>query len=148
MNPVSRPVGVGVTGVVIALGLAGVLLSVQLEVGTPSKPGPGFWPLVAASVVTGCAVLLLLTERSTSDYERFGPKVVQVAGAVGSLIAFAALLEAIGMLLAAGLLMLFWLRVLGRQGWLVSVVIAVVGPLVAYVLFVVALGVPLPVWPG
>jgi putative tricarboxylic transport membrane protein len=148
MNPVSRPVAVGVTGVVIALGLAGVLLSVQLEVGTPAKPGPGFWPLVAASVVTGCAVLLLLTERSTSDYERFGPKAVQVAGAVGSLIAFAALLEAIGMLLAAGLLMLFWLRVLGRQGWLVSVVIAVVGPLVAYVLFVVALGVPLPVWPG
>ncbi|WP_219419796.1 tripartite tricarboxylate transporter TctB family protein [Pseudonocardia nigra] len=148
MHPVSRPVAMGVTIAVIALGLVGILLSVQLEVGTPARPGPGFWPLVAACVVTGCAVLLLVTERSTKDYERFGSEAMPVAGAVASLAAFAVLLETIGMLLATGLLMLFWLRVLGRQTWLVSIAVAAAGPMVAYLLFVVALGVPLPVWPG
>ena len=43
------------------------------------------------------------------------------------------------------LLLLFaWLRFLGRESWLSSAVIAVASTAVAYALFIIGLGVPLP----
>lgn len=147
METVSRAVAAGITTAVIALGGAGIVLSLRLGVGTPAQPGPGLWPLVAASIVTVCAALLMVTEKSTADYERFGSRAPRVAGAIASLVVFAAVVELLGMPIASGLLMLYWLRALGGQSWLVSLSVAIAGPAVAYALFVSALGVQLPVWP-
>ncbi|NUQ90863.1 MAG: tripartite tricarboxylate transporter TctB family protein, partial [Glycomyces artemisiae] len=57
---------------------------------------------------------------------------------------YASLFEVVGFELPTLLLLFAWLRFLSRESWLTSAVVAVSATAVAYALFILGLGVPLP----
>ncbi|TQM02803.1 tripartite tricarboxylate transporter TctB family protein [Pseudonocardia kunmingensis] len=115
----------------------------DLDVGSLTQPGPGFWPLVltVALAVTALLGLAIDTEAGT---ERFGAESWRVGVGVVVLYLFIVLFSYAGVILPGILLVMFWLKVLARESWKVAVGVGVVGTLLSYLLFVVALGVALP----
>jgi hypothetical protein len=63
---------------------------------------------------------------------------------VVSLLAYAALLPMIGFEIPTVLLLFFWIKILGREGWRSAVTVSLVATAVVYGLFVLLLAVPLP----
>jgi putative tricarboxylic transport membrane protein len=61
-----------------------------------------------------------------------------------SLLAYSWLFERIGFEIPTALLLLLWLKVIGRESWKSSIIITVVATAVFYLLFVTGLGVSLP----
>ncbi|GAA1152861.1 tripartite tricarboxylate transporter TctB family protein [Kribbella jejuensis] len=127
-----------------AIGIGGLVGSVALGLGQLTHPGPGLWPFVVSVVVTVLAVALALVGRHGTDTEKFSRASVLTAIAVLSLIVFAALLPTIGFEIPSLLLTFVWLRFLGKESWVSSVVITVVTVAAFYVLFVLLLQIPLP----
>lgn len=126
------------------VGIGGLIGSLALGLGELTKPGPGLWPFVVSVVVTVLAVVLALVGRHGTDTEKFSQSSVLTAGAVASLIIFAALLPVIGFEIPSLLLTFVWLRFLGKESWISSTVITVGTVAAFYVLFVLLLQIPLP----
>lgn len=131
--------------ILTAGGVAAMIGSVQLGVGTLTAPGPGAWPLAASTgvVLTGLWLTVTGTER---------PEPVEMADAARVLVAiatmamFVVLLPLVGMPLPALVALLGWLLLFG-ESWKVAVPTAVLGVVALQVVFVDLLAVPLPVGP-
>jgi hypothetical protein len=129
---------------VVGLGVAALLGSLALGVGSARTPGTGTWPLMVsiALVVLGLG-LLALTGR-TRDAERFsGASWLVLAGLV-TMIAFVAVVGVIGFEIPATLLMFVWLRFLGRESWRMSIITSLATVVAFYIVFVGLLAVPIP----
>lgn len=130
----------------LVIGVAGAVGAVALGLGSAAEPGPGAWPFIASLVVVGCAARLLLGS-GHDGVEPVPPGAApRVAAAALALAAFVPLFSAIGMPVPGFLLVLAWLRLFG-ESWRTSVLVAALGVVVLHVLFVIVLGVPLPVGP-
>jgi putative tricarboxylic transport membrane protein len=126
------------------IGVGGLIGSLALGLGRLTQPGPGLWPFVVSVVVTVLAVALAVVGRHGTDTEKFSRSSVLTAVAVLSLIVFAAVLPLIGFEIPSLLLAFVWLRFLGKESWVSSVVISVGTIAAFYVLFVLLLQIPLP----
>jgi putative tricarboxylic transport membrane protein len=128
--------------VALAVGVAAALGARGLGVGSLTDPGPGLWPLVvgAVLVITGAAVAV----RPGDEAETIGRDAWAVVVACVSLVAYTAVIGAVGFELPTAILLAFWLRVLGGEPWRTTVVVSVGVTVVAYVVFILALGVALP----
>ncbi len=126
------------------IGVFGSLYSYLLGLGNPATPGPGFWPFIASLVVVGSSGVLLFTERSGEDYERFTARARFIGYGVVSVAVFILLYQALGFIIPALLTFLFWLKFLGGESWVVSGVLAVLFTAGFYVLFGLVLAVPFP----
>lgn len=140
-----------VAGAVPALlGATAIWLSFGLKVGSLTDPGPGLWPLIVAVLLTASGVAIMWVAAkardtmAAKDTEAFSGGTVAVLAAAGALAVYASLFEVVGFEFPTVLLLFAWLRFLGRESWLSSAVIAVVATVVAYALFIIGLGVPLP----
>jgi putative tricarboxylic transport membrane protein len=135
--------------------VVGVLISLQafrLGLGTLRAPGPGFlffWGGIAlaalASSILISALRSLLTKRSEGDSKAFENvhwrKVVCV---LVSLIAYGALFEKLGYLIATFLLIGFLLQTIETKKWYFGILIAFLSSTLSYLLFDVWLQVRLP----
>ncbi|MFF5075486.1 tripartite tricarboxylate transporter TctB family protein [Actinoplanes sp. NPDC000266] len=130
--------------VVVILGGATLIGSLDLGVGTLSAPGPGTWPAIVSAVLIVLGAVLAARARRTDDAERFTRSGLLVLAAVASMVAFVALVEVIGFEIPAALLAFVWLRFLGRESWRMSVVVSLAVTLVLYLIFVGALSVTIP----
>jgi hypothetical protein len=130
--------------VVVALGGAAFVGSLGLGVGSPSNPGPGTWPAVVSVILVILGIALAFQARRAQDAERFTRAGFLVLAAIASMIAFVALIGVIGFEIPAALLAFFWLRILGRESWRLSVVMSLGITVAFYLLFVGALGVTIP----
>ncbi len=128
----------------LVIGVFGSLYSYLLGLGNPATPGPGFWPFIASLVVVGSSGVLLFTERSGEDYERFTARARFIGYGVVSVAVFILLYQALGFIIPALLTFLFWLKFLGGESWVVSGVLAVLFTAGFYVLFGLVLAVPFP----
>ena len=131
----------------LALGAVAAWLSFGLNVGSLTDPGPGLWPLIVAGllVLTGAGIVVVAVRAQRSDgTEAFTRGVFPMLAAAAGLAVYASLFEIVGFEIPTLLLLFAWLRFLGRESWLSSAVIAVVATAVAYALFILGLGVPLP----
>lgn len=136
----------GAVLVPLVIGMAGAVGAVGLGLGSAADPGPGAWPLIASLVVVGCAARLMLGT-GHDGIEPVPPGAApRVAAAALALAAFVPLFAAIGMPAPGFLLVLAWLRLFG-ESWRTSVLVAALGVVALHVLFVIVLGVPLPVGP-
>lgn len=132
---------------VLVLGAFGVVESSRLGLGTLTQPGPGLWPLLLASFLSFAALVLLFLD-DPRDYEKFTPRrMAMVLSAVLSLIAYIYLFAYLGFLLASVLMLGVWLRVFGRESWRWTISLSLVGGIALYLIFGVALNVPLPEGP-
>ncbi len=130
--------------VVGALGLFGLLGSLDLGVGSASSPGPGTWPGIVSVALVVLAVGLAVAAPRTHDAERFGQTSWLVLLGLATMVGFALSVGSVGFEVPAALLAFVWLKVLGREGWRTSVVGAVLMTAVFYLIFVAALGTPIP----
>jgi putative tricarboxylic transport membrane protein len=145
-----RPPPIGTLGnatiavVVVALGVATLLGSVALGVGTAQQPRAGTWPLLIGIVLAVLGAGLLAVARRTADAERFTRASWLVLAGVATMIGFVAVIEVIGFEIPAALLCFVWLRFLGRESWRMSILTSLGTVAGFYLVFVAALAVPIP----
>jgi Tripartite tricarboxylate transporter TctB family len=130
--------------VMASLGVAGIALSLSMGVGTPQRPQAGMWPLIISLVMAAMSVALLLFGRKTLDAEAFSTSSWQVAAGVGTLIGFVLVIGVTGFEIPTVLLTFVWLKFLGKETWRMSALLSVVVTGAFYLIFVVALSVPIP----
>jgi len=136
----------------VALGAFAAWLAFGLNVGSLTDPGPGLWPLTVAvllvvagaGIIVSAAIAKRRSATTSNGTEAFTSGTFAVLAAAGGLAVYASLFEIVGFEVPTLLLLFAWLRFLGRESWLSSAVIAVVATVVAYALFILGLGVPLP----
>ncbi|MFE9689205.1 tripartite tricarboxylate transporter TctB family protein [Micromonospora sp. NPDC005806] len=129
---------------VVALGVAALVGSSGLGLGTIRSPESGTWPLLISGALVVLGLGLLATARRTTDAERFSPASWLVLGGLATMVVFVAVIQVIGFEIPAALLAFVWLRFLGREGWRTSIVTSVAVVVAFYLLFVAALSVPIP----
>lgn len=128
----------------ICLGVFGVQQALALGAGSLTEPGPGMWPLILAVAIVVLSCVLLVRGGHYQDTEAFTKgSLLPIAGGF-SLLAFWILLPLVGFEIPAVLLVFVWLRFLGQESWRVSVVGSVATVVIFHLIFVGALGVPLP----
>ena len=130
--------------VTLAVGLAGIALSLGFGLGTLTQPGPGLWPFVISVAVTALSLAQLAFGRRAEDTEVFTRSSALTGLGVLTLVGLAALLPVIGFEVPSLLVMVIWLRFLGGESWRSTAVISVVTVAAFYALFVLALSIPLP----
>ena len=129
---------------VVALGVAALIGSWGLDVGSPAAPEAGTWPFLVSLVLLVLGLALLPLSRRITDAERFTSASWLVLAGLASIVAFATVISFIGFEIPAALLTFAWLRFLGREGWRLSVITSLAVVVAFYLIFVVALSVPIP----
>ena len=139
------------TAVVLML-LGGVVIadSVRLGIGWGTDgPKSGFFPFwLALLMLAACALILIQSvwRKSAAPFvtrEQLGPvlKVLWPAAAA------VALMQFVGLYVASALYMAFYMRLVGRHGWLVVIGLAVLIPVVTFFVFETWFLVPMPKGP-
>lgn len=129
---------------VLALGVFGAVRSLDYGLGRLTQPGPGLWPFVVSSLVVLVSLGLLAWGRRLTDAEMFTRSSVLPAIGVVTFLVLAALLPVIGFEIPAFLLAVVWLRFLGGETWRSTVLVATGTVVAFYLVFVVALSIPMP----
>ena len=130
--------------VVLIVSIFAVVTGVSYGLGAPSEPGPGMWPFALGLLTGGMAIIVGLRVRRVNDIEKFNTGSVHVLLGVVSMVVFWALLPLVGFEVPSLLLCVVWLRLLGRENWRVTVFVSLGIVLAFYLVFVIALGVPVP----
>ena len=130
--------------VTMAIGVAGMVLSLGYGLGSLTDPGPGLWPFAVSVAVAALSLAQIAFGRTAQDTEKFTRSSVLTGLGVLSLIGLAALLPVIGFEVPSLVLMVVWLRFLGGESWRMTAVVSVVTVAAFYALFVLALAIPLP----
>jgi hypothetical protein len=142
-----------ITGIFLfGLALAVFLKSLTYPLGTLRKPGGGFFPLIASILLMGLAALLTIqafrgkeTDKASQApffSEKEAPRRILLGFA--GLLGYRYLLPVIGFAPSTGVFILFLSRFLGKYGWLMSAVFAVITAVASYYLFEVWLKIPMP----
>jgi putative tricarboxylic transport membrane protein len=133
----------GALGVFVGIAVVGGAL--QLRIGTPTNPQPGFFPFlggIAVAVLSGILIVQALMGGSVGG-EPLGD-VRRPAILVGSLAVYVAVLDPVGYVPATMLLTGTILRVLGVTSWRIVSVAGVALSVGTYVLFARLLDIDLP----
>lgn len=119
--------------------------SVRLGLGTYHRPGPGFLSFLAGIIlgVLSLALISLVLFRSTEKAQVWHNR-GQILMVFLALLGFTLLVELLGFILTAFLLIWFLLKVVERRGWGFSVGVALVVTGASYVVFDVWLSAQLP----
>jgi hypothetical protein len=143
--PAAGPLANVASAIVIGVvGIAGVVGSLGLGLGSPADPRPGMWPFIVSVILVLLAVALALFGRGATDTEKFSHRSWAVLGGTLSLIALVFLVPIIGFEIPSLLLTFIWLRFLGKETWKMSTLLSVIIVAAFYGIFVLLLGVPLP----
>jgi hypothetical protein len=128
----------------LAAGIVATVLALSLGIGTITDPEPGLWPLIVGAALALASLVQAATRRGHADCEAFTRGALRAAVGAGSLAGLAVLFERVGFELPTLVLLAFWLRVIGRESLLITTAVSVGTTAAVYVLFIVALGVPIP----
>lgn len=128
----------------MVMGIIFSLYSYSLYLGRLGDPGPGLWPFALSGIMTLASVFLFLTERNSNDYEKFTDKTRSVVYACLSMAAFIFLFDKIGLVLCGVLILIFWLKVLAKEPWRITVPVTIGVVALIYLVFVVWLKIPIP----
>jgi len=135
---------IGAALVTLAVGVAGIILSLGFGLGSLSQPGPGLWPFVVSVAIAAMSLASLAFGRHGQDSEKFTRSSALTALGIITLVALAALLPIIGFEVPSLLVMAIWLRFLGGESWRMTALVSVATVAAFYALFVLALAIPLP----
>lgn len=144
--PPAGPVAnVAASVVVLALAAAGLVLSVGLDLGTPSQPRPGMWPFLVSLVIAVLALAqLIVGRRGGHDGEKFSKLSWLAAIGFGTLLVMVWLMPLVGFEIPALLLCLVWMKFLGGESWRGAVLYSALVVAAFYAIFILALGTSIP----
>jgi hypothetical protein len=135
---------------VVTIGVTLLVHAKRLEYLVENVPGPGFLPLwLAIGIIAAGAILTFKALRPAPagtepiDWPQ-RPGWVQIGVMLGALAVALLVLEPLGFLLTAALFMAALLFSLGVRSWAMLLAVPIVAALVLHLVFVVWLGVPLP----
>jgi hypothetical protein len=122
------------------------LEALQVPFGSFRMPGAGFFPLLLGATLGVLALVLFGVQvlGDTQAVTQVRPARAEVLYLMGAIFAAAWLFERAGYVLTMVLFLGVVLKVLGKLGWVTTVVLALVGSLAAYVLFGRVLMIALP----
>jgi hypothetical protein len=133
----------------LAFGLLGVGIGSRYQIGTPSRMGPGYFPVVVAGLIALIgAVMIANAARDPESSEPVeGWDLRAYIFVIAGIVAFTLLISSLGLLAAIAALTV--LSSFARNGVrpLELVILVVVLSAIAFVIFVYGLGVPLKVLP-
>jgi putative tricarboxylic transport membrane protein len=126
------------------LGLAVVVESFRLQVGTPTHPKAGFMPFLGgATLIVLCVVLIVKSWLKPGEDSKWFGDLRRPALFAAGLILYAGVLEYIGYVLATVFLGTLVLLILGLKPWR-SLIMSLILSAGTYILFSRILGVELP----
>lgn len=135
-----------ISSAILALvGVVGATWSVQLGLGSIAMPGAGLWPFIVSVGLTLATVVHLAVSKDGRE-DQISKDVIRVVIGAASVAIYALLFTHVHFLAAGVVLLVIWLKVLGSESWLATVLIAIITTAVCYVLFFELLEVP-PPWP-
>lgn len=115
----------------------------DLEVRSLAEPGPAMWPLIVASVM-GITALLLIVRDIPEDYESWTPRSARVLAGAGVLFAFVWFFDVLGFVPSSFLFLFIWMKLMARESWRLSLLLAIVGAFALNYIFVNVFAVPFP----
>ncbi|MCB1969864.1 MAG: tripartite tricarboxylate transporter TctB family protein [Geminicoccaceae bacterium] len=136
-----------------AASIALMFKSAELNIGWVKDrgPGAGAWPFWLSTIMLlSCLAILWRWFRGTSEESRSdAPYVTQktlylVGTVVLALVALLVGTQYIGLYLSLVVFMLFFLRIMGRHSWTLTLILSLATPVVVFGFFEWALQIPLP----
>jgi putative tricarboxylic transport membrane protein len=128
-------------------GIAVIIGSLGLPLGTPLDPKPGFFPLLAGIFLSGLSivhlVLAFLKRKKSAEIQAFGA-VWRPASMIAGLFIYSFILDPVGYVIATIILSVIILRILESKSWWRLVTISIGASIGTYVLFDRIMGVTLP----
>ena len=132
----------------LIIGIAGYWFVREMPMGAAVRMGPGYIPKVLSVILMGFGVFLAIRSLVLQGEPLEGWKLRPLIIISASIFVFAALIDSMGLVLAAFLLMLFS-TIGGREFfWREMIIFSALMSLGAVVVFHVLLGLPMQVWPA
>ena len=117
----------------------------QLPLGTFHQPGPGYVPVVLASLLLIFGVCIAVTARNASPLSSISWTEWRHAIAILAACSFAVFaIERLGYRLTVSLILVFLVKFMEKRGWVVSLAFALSLAFGSFFLFYTILRVPLP----
>ena len=149
-GPGQRAVEMGVALFMLALGAIAMIGSLQVGIGWGAEgPKSGFFPfwvgliVVLASARNAWRALAISRSRLFAEWDQ----IAQVRKVVIPMAIYVALVPFLGIYVASALLIAGFMRWLGRYGWVLTLAVAILLPILIYVTFEDWFLVPLPKGP-
>ena len=150
-GPSHRGVEIGVAVAMAILALIGIYGSIKVGIGWGAEgPKAGFFPFyVSLAVVIACAVNLTKVLLSAADGKLFAEwgQIRQVLAVVVPTTIYVAAIPYLGIYTSSALLIIAFMKWLGKYNWLMAVAIGVVVPILTFLMFEVWFLVSLPKGP-
>ena len=126
-------------------GVAVVIGSLGLPLGTPLDPQPGFFPLLAGVFLSGSSIIHLVRTflKKSGPMQAFGA-MGRPASLIAGLFIYSFILAPVGYVIATIMLSVMILRILESKSWWRLVTISVAASIGSFILFDRILGVTLP----
>ena len=149
-GPSHRSVEIGVAAFMAFLALIGIYGSIKVGIGWGDEgPRAGFFPFYVSIVVLIACAINLISVLATDKERVFAEwgQLRQVLAVLVPTIVYVGLIPYLGIYVSSALLIAFFMRLFGRYGWLVTVVVSVVVPILNFLMFETWFLVPLPKGP-
>lgn len=134
----------------LAFGVAGMILSRGYQLGTAQRMGPGYFPFAISTILSVLGLIIvaqaILSKNRGGDIEKISFSIITLI--LGSVVAFAFLLNTLGLIAAVGGVILISSYASDEFRWKTAAVSAAVLALVDVVVFVWGLGLALPLLPA
>lgn len=130
--------------VVLGVGIAALVLSLAMGLGTPDKPQPGLWPFLTSCVMVALGLFQLIAGRHNRDAEKFTRMSFAPLTGLVTLATMVALMPVIGFEIPALVLCIIWMRFLGGETWRSTLLVSTLVVVAFYGIFVLALNTSIP----
>jgi hypothetical protein len=128
------------------LGIGAMIGAVQLKIGTPTEPQPGFFPFVAGIILLIFSTLIFFQAwLGASKHKVVFGEIGRPALLLGVLVLLVLVMDGLGYVLGTLIASFLILRILGVRSWRVLILTSLSLSIGTYVLFDRLLGVDLPV---
>lgn len=119
-----------------------IVKSTEMGIGSITQPGPGLWPaIVSVATIATCIAALMVNRQKPETFTAGGS--LRVVIFVASATVFVPVYNIIGFLPAAAITMFLLMTFVYQSTWLSVLLVTCMAPPMVYLLFGVALGVPL-----
>jgi hypothetical protein len=150
-GPSHRSVEVGVALFMALLALIGIYGSLKVGIGWGADgPRAGFFPFyVSLLVIISCAVNIAQIFRSADDGELFAAwsQLRMVLAVVVPTAVYVLIIPYIGIYVSSALLLMLFMKWLGKYPWVIVLPVAILMPILTFLMFEIWFLVPLPKGP-